>query len=331
MTTTNNINKKHIIGTIATATASTNTLMLFLITVVLSLSQFHTVQGSIIISFKEEKCLEKTGEIFEGADKDLLDARHDFSSSMEMDMTSRQKMYAKYPEEKMKRYDTACTKNGGMLHTIKLDFFDCTLRGSNDDIELTLKNFANCMANVDECKDFGQEHLLQEAWEELGLHCDLEDGETKKDPSASDNNDDKKKDTTNDDIAKKEKEAAAKGADDVDKEEKKSEYIPKEEAGKKSSSPKKKRFGGFVKFILFVSVCGVGYFVFDRRRRGLPIQLPPWAGGASLPFGGVTTSRFQEREPAQNGFVSNYNLLSGEEEVNYNVNNELQLSSNLTA
>mmetsp|Transcript_37093 Transcript_37093/g.41777 ORF Transcript_37093/g.41777 Transcript_37093/m.41777 type:complete len:340 (-) Transcript_37093:224-1243(-) len=339
MTATNS-NKKHIISTTATATAtatiSTNTLMYFLIALVLSLSQFHTVHGSIIISFKEEQCLEKTGTIFEGADKDLLDARHDFSSSMEMDMTSRQKMYAKYPEEKMKRYDTACTKNGGMLHTIKLDFFDCTLRGSNDDIELTLKNFANCMANVDECKDFGQEHLLQEAWEELGLHCALEDGETKKDPPASDNNndDDKKKDTTNDDIAKKEKEAAAKGADDVEKEEKKSEYIPKEEAGKKSSSsPKKKRFGGFMKFILFVSVCGVGYFVFDRRRRGLPlnIQLPPWAGGASLPFGGVTTSRFQEREPAPTGYVSNYNLLSGEEEIDYNVNNELQLSSNLTA
>mmetsp|Transcript_53998 Transcript_53998/g.58543 ORF Transcript_53998/g.58543 Transcript_53998/m.58543 type:complete len:278 (-) Transcript_53998:515-1348(-) len=193
MTATNS-NKKHIISTTATATAtatiSTNTLMYFLIALVLSLSQFHTVHGSIIISFKEEQCLEKTGTIFEGADKDLLDARHDFSSSMEMDMTSRQKMYAKYPEEKMKRYDTACTKNGGMLHTIKLDFFDCTLRGSNDDIELTLKNFANCMANVDECKDFGQEHLLQEAWEELGLHCALEDEETKKDPPASDNNND---------------------------------------------------------------------------------------------------------------------------------------------
>lgn len=316
ITTTNNI--KNIIGT-------TVTTIFFLIAVVL-LSQLHTIEADIIISYKEEQCLELTGAVFEAADKDLLIARHDFASSMEMDMTSKQKMYAKYPEERLKMYDDACTKNGGMLHTIKLDFFDCTMRGSNEDIELTVKNFANCMADVVECKDFGQEHLLQEAWEELGLHCELEDGETKKDPSPSD-----KKSDSNSDIAKKEKEAAAKGADDVDKEEKKSEYIPKE--GKSSSSSTKKKKHGFMKFVLFVSVCGAGFFIFDRRRRGLSVPyLPSWAGGtSSLPFGGVNTSRFQGRGTAQTGFVSNYNLLSAEDEVNYNINNELQLSSNLTA
>jgi hypothetical protein len=310
----NNNNNKNITGTAVTT-------IFFLIAVVL-LSQLHTIEADIIISLKEEQCLEKTGEMFEHADKDLLDARHDFASSMEMNMTSKQKMYAKYPEDKLKRYDDACTKYGGMLHTIKLDFFDCTMKGSTEDIELTVKNFANCMADVVECKDFGQEHLLQEAWEELGLHCELEEEETKKDPSSSD-----KKSDANSDIAKKEKEAAAKGADDVDKEEKKSEYIPKE--GKSSSSSTKKKHG-FMKFVLFVSVCGVGYFIFDRRRRGLSIPyLPTWAGGtSSLPFGGVNTSRFQG---AQTGFVSNYNLLSAEDEVNYNINNELQLSSNLTA
>jgi hypothetical protein len=318
MMTMNSKNKnKNITGTTAT--------IFFLIAIVLC-SQLHTIKGDIIISWKEEQCLEKTGAIFEGADKDLLVARHDFASSMEMDMTSKQKMYAKYPEDKLKRYDDACTKYGGMLHTIKLDFFDCTMRGSTDDIELTVKNFANCMADVDECVDFGQEHLLQEAWEELGLHCDLEDEETKKDPSSSD-----KKSDSNSDIAKKEKEAAAKGADDVDKKEKTSEYVPKE--GKSSSSSSKKKKHGFMKFVLFMSVCGVGYFIFDRRRRGLSVPyLPTWAGGtSSLPFGGVNTSRFQGRGSAQTGFVSNYNLLSADEEVNYNINNELQLSSNLTA
>lgn len=193
------------------------------------------------------------------------------------------------------------------------------------------------MADVDDCTGFGQEHLLQEAWDELGLHCALEDQESKTDPI----NPEPPKINSNDDdyIAKKEKEAAAKGADDIDKEEKKSEYIPKEQqnSSSSSSSDEKKRKGGFMKFVLFVSVCGVGYFVYDRQRQGLPIQLPggrtfhvPSFGGGG--GGGYTPSRFQGGLPPQTGFVSNYNLLSGEEENNYNINNnELQLSSNLTA
>jgi hypothetical protein len=55
-----------------------------------------------------------------------------------------------------------------------------------------------------------------------------------------------------------------------------------------------------------------------------------------LPFGGVTTSRFQERGPGAGGFgfgsETSYNLVvGGEEEFNFNpiVDNELQLSSNL--
>lgn len=308
-------NSDNIFGTTAT------TLLLLILTVV---SHLQSVGGAIIITYKEEQCLEKTGKLFNGAEQDLLIARHDFSSAMEMEMTSKQKMSAKYPEEKLKKYDTACTKYGGKLHSIKIDFFDCTLRGSNEDIELTLKNFANCMADVDECVGFGQEHLLQEAWEELGLHCSLEDEETKKDPPK--NNDD----GIDDDLAKREKEAAAGGTEEVEKEEKKAEYVPKEKAGKKQY---KKRGGGFMKFILFASVCGAIYFVYDRRRQGLPIQLPTWV--SSLPFvGGISmsASRFQRRDPVQvGGLASNYNLLSGEDEtINYNVNNELQLSSNMT-
>ena len=299
---------------------------------VLSTSLFVGTLSDIIISYKEEQCLEQTAKVYEEADKDLLIARHDFSTSMDMDMTSRQKMYAKYPQEKLDRYDATCTKYGGKLHTIKLDFFDCKLNGSSDDIELTLKNFANCMADVEDCEGFGQEHLLQEAWDELGLHCALEDEETKKDPI---NPPPPKIFNDDDAIAKKEKEAAAKGADDVNKEEKNAEYVPKEQQNSSSSSDKKKKKkkGGFMKFVLFVSVCGVGYFVYGRHRQGLPIQLP---GGRLLhipTFGagsGVPPSRFQGGLPPQT--VSNYNLLSGEEEINYNINNnELQLSSNLTA
>merc|ERR1711897_25229 len=142
---------------------------------------------------------------------DLLTARQEFSSSMDMQMTSKQKMVASYPADKVKNYDSYCSKNGGKLHLIKIDFFDCLLLGTTDDIELTLKNFANCMADVEECEGFGQEHLLQEAWRELGLNCILEEEETKKDPP---NGDDSNND--NSDIAKKEEKAAAEGADDVD-------------------------------------------------------------------------------------------------------------------
>lgn len=294
----------------------TAALLVFLVAFV---SQLHAVYGNILISKKEEQCLDMTAKLFGIAGEDLLNARNEFATSMDMNMTSRQKMYAKYPEEQVKNYGAFCTKYGGKLHTIKLDFFDCTLGDSTTDIELTLKNFATCMEKTEECEGFGQEHLLQEAWKELGLTCVLEEEETKKDPPKNDDNNNKY--DNNDDLAKREKEAAAGGADEVDKEEKESEYVPKEQMDKngnnKNNKKKKSGFGGFMKFVLFVSVCGAGYFVFDRRRRGLPIELP-W--GLQLPFGGATTSRFQARP--QTGFVSNYNLLSGEE-------NELHLSSNL--
>jgi len=296
------ISKKKILGTTSTA------LLLFLLAV-LSQVQHHPVVGVIIISPTEEKCLEKTGKMFEAADEDLLTARQEFSSSMDMQMTSKQKMVASYPADKVKNYDSYCSKNGGKLHLIKIDFFDCLLLGTTDDIELTLKNFANCMPDVEECKDFGQEHLLQEAWKELGLNCILEEEESKKDPPKGKDND------VDDDVAKKEEKAAAEGADDYEKEEKKSEYIPKEDLDK--NGKKKKKKGGFVKFILFLSVCGAGYFVFDRRRRGLPIELPS-ALSSRLPFS--EPSRFSRRP--QSGFVSDYNLLSAED-------NTLQLSSNL--
>lgn len=289
---------------------TTTALLLFLVTI-LSLAQRHSVNGDIIITLKEEQCLAQTGKLFESAGENLLTARQDFTSAMDMEMTSKQKMYAKYPEDKLKTYESYCDQAGGKIHIIKLDFFDCILRGSNEDIELTLKNFANCMADVEECEGFGQEHLLQEAWAELGLNCILEEEETKKDPPKDKNKD------VDDDTTKKEKEAAAEGADDVEKEEKKSEYVPKEEQGKDG---KRKKKGGFMKFVLFLSVCGVGYFVFDRHRRGLPIELPA-ALSSRLPFGGgSSTSRFARRPNP--GFVSDYNLISGED-------NSLQLSSNL--
>lgn len=276
-----------------TATAA---LLVFFIAI-LSQPQHNTAHGSIVITFKEEQCLEKTGKIFKNAGKDLLQAQHEFSTALKMDMTSEEKMYAAYPKDKIKGYDALCSKYGGKLHVIKIDFFDCVLRGATDDVELTLKNFANCMADDEDCEGFNQEHLIEEAWGELGLNCELEEEETKKDPP--------KKGKVDNDTTKKEKEAAAKGTDEVEREEKKSEYIPKEEQNK---SGNRKKSGGFMKFVLFCSVCGAGYFVFDRNRRGLPIELP---FGLRLPFGGVTTSRFQGRP--QTGFVSDYNLLSGEE------------------
>lgn len=289
----------------------TTSLLLFLVAF-LSRVQRHPVVGTIIITDKEEKCLEKTGKMFDAAEDDLFTARMEFSNAMEMDMTSSQKMYAKYPEDQVKSYDDICGKSGGKLHIIKIDFFDCLLLGTTEDVELTLKNFANCMADVEECEGFGQEHLLQEAWRELGLNCILEEEETKKDPpKGNDNN-------VDNDVQKKEEKAAAEGADDVDREEKKQEYIPKEDLEKKEYQPIKKKKGGFLKFVLFVSVCGAGYFAYDRKRRGLPIEIP-YALSSRLPFSGP--SRFARRPQA--GMVSDYNLLSVEE-------NTLQLSSNLT-
>jgi len=290
---------KNILGT------TTAALIVFVVAI-LSQVQQHSVDGSIVITAKEEQCLELTGKIFADAEVDLLNARNGFTTSMAMEMTSKEKMYATYPEDQLKSYDSYCSKYGGKLHVIKVDFFDCILRGSKQDIELTLKNFANCMADVQDCEDFGQEHLLQEAWAEMGLDCTLEEEETKKNPPKVEPSD-----SVDDDLAKKEKEATARGADDVDREEKKAEYVPKEEQSK-NGSKKKKKNGGFLKFILFLSVCGAGYFVFDRRRRGLPVELPFGLSGGP--------SRFARRP--QTGFVSDYNLLSVEE-------NTLQLSSNL--
>jgi len=296
------ISKKSMFGT-------SNTALLLFLVAIFSQVLYHPVLGFIRITEKEEQCLIKTGKLFEAADEDLLTARNDFSAAMEMSMTSEEKMKAVYPEDVMKNYGTHCSKNGGKLHIIKIDFFDCVLLQSTEDVELTLKNFANCMAEVDECEGFGQEHLLQEAWKEMGLNCILEDEETKKDPPKGNGI------KPDNDVAKKEEKAAAKGADEIEKEEKKSEYVPKEEQDKNGNKTKKN--GGFTKFILFVSVCSVGYFAFDRRRRGLPIELP-YALSSRLPFSGP--SRFA-RGP-QDGYVSDYNLLSVEE-------NSLQLSTNL--
>jgi hypothetical protein len=295
---------KHILGT------KTAALLVFLVTILFQ-AQLHSVCGSIVITMKEEQCLEQTGRLFVGANDDLIIARQEFTAAMEMEMTSDEKMYAKYPEDKLKNYEVYCSKYGGKMHIIKIDFFDCILRGSPTDIELTLKNFANCMAKIEECEGFGQEHLLQEAWGELGLDCILEEEETKKDPPKSNDN------NVDDDIAKKEKEAAAGGADDVDREEKNTEYVPKEDQDR--TGKKKKKEGGLLNFVLFASLCGMGYFVFDRKRRGLPIELPEWMS-SRLPFGGASGSRFARRP--QTGFVSDYNLLSAED-------NSLQLSSNL--
>lgn len=287
--------KNSVLGTPAAA------LLVFFVTL-LSLAQRHSVHGAIVITVNEAKCLEETGKLFQSAPKELMTAKNEFQVAMEMEMTSAQKMYAKYPQDRLKTYETYCAKNGGQMHIIAIDFFDCILVGSDGvDVELTLKNFANCMAYVPECKGFNQEHILQEAWQELGLNCILEEEETKKDPP-------KDKDKIDDDIAKKEKEAASEGADDVEKKEENSEYIPKEEQG---SDGKRKNKFGFVKMVLFLSVCGVGYFVFDRHRRGNPIELP-YALSSRLPFGnGSSTSRFARRP--QTGFVSDYNLIGGEE------------------
>jgi len=183
---------KHILGT------KTAALLVFLVTILFQ-AQLHSVCGSIVITMKEEQCLEQTGRLFVGANDDLIIARQEFTAAMEMEMTSDEKMYAKYPEDKLKNYEVYCSKYGGKMHIIKIDFFDCILRGSPTDIELTLKNFANCMAKIEECEGFGQEHLLQEAWGELGLDCILEEEETKKDPPKSNDN------NVDDDIAKKRK------------------------------------------------------------------------------------------------------------------------------
>ena len=308
-----------------TVFGTTSTALLVFIVAVFSLSQHQPVHGSIVLTYKEEQCLEKTGKMFEEAGSDLLKKRSEFQASMQVDVKSKEKMYATYLEKSVKGYELYCSNYGGKMHTIYLDFFDCFLVGNRaaGDIELTLKNFANCMADVEECKDFGQEHLLQEAWADMGLLCELEEEETKKDPSQDKG---KGSDAANK-IAKKEKEAAAKGANEADKEEKDAGYVPKEQAAyvpkeemDGNGNPKKKnRFG---KFLVVVTLFLVGGFVFRRKRQGLPIELPfelPSAVSRFLPAGGSAVSRFQRRP--QTGFVTDYALLSAEE-------NELQLSSN---
>merc|ERR1712232_173030 len=170
---------------------------------------------------KEEQCMEKKGILMESGE-DLLEARYDFAKSMKMNMMSMDKMSAVYPDEQLRSYENYCKKYNGKMHTIKIDFFDCIMLGAQTDIELTIKDFANCMADVPECEGFNQEHLLQEAWKELGLNCELEEEETKKYPPKKQDDDFVLLD---DDLAKKEEESAAEGVNDADEEEKKSEYV----------------------------------------------------------------------------------------------------------
>jgi hypothetical protein len=291
------------------------------------------VDGSFVVTPEEKRCLESTGELFKNNDK-LIAARHNYATSMNTEMTSQLTMTAKYPDDKLKEYEKICYENNGILHVIKIDFFDCKL-GNNlqNDVELTLKNFANCLADTEECAEFDQENLLEEAWEDLGLHCEVEDAPTN--PATPTDNE--KPDNTDpgdlpynvdDDLAREEEKAAAGGADEMEKKEKAAEYTPKEQASKQE----KKRSAGsrFFRFVTFVGIVGaIGYVVYDRRRYGR-------FGGRypQLPFGGVATgSRFQRgMGGGDSGFVSNYNLLSGEDELNFGAgDHELQLSSNLVS
>jgi hypothetical protein len=243
----------------------------FLVTAVLLVVPSFLVQAKINFTPLEEMCLERTGKLFEG-NKELGDFRSSYAKSLETKMTSELTMTAIYPEEMLRDYERLCRANGGVLHKIKIDFFDCKL--AKQEVELTLKNFANCLASVEECKNFDQENLLEEAWDALGLHCELEEIE----------------------------------------EEKKSEYIPKEQQGKTKSVGSR-----FFLFILIAGIVGgVVYFVYHRKFKS-----------RRLPWGGVTTSRFQSREGGgSTGFVSHYHMLSGEDEVNFmRGSHELQLSS----
>lgn len=272
--------------------------------------------AKIVLTKTEQKCLELTGKLFEGNEK-LIAARHNFATAMKMDMTSVNTMSARYSDQDLAAYTSACTDEGGTIHSIKIDFFDCTLKTTKTEVELTLKNFANCLATADECDSFDQENLLEEAWEDLGLHCVLEGTPTN--PTVLNDDeipDGKKKPVVVDDVvAKEEEREAAKGADDVDKAEKAAQYISPEEQGKN-----KKKGGRRFSLFLFVCLVGaVGYYIYVRRRRE-----------QRLPWGGVTTSRFQSQGPPMM-FHTNYNLVSGEEEFNFDAGNELQLSSNLMA
>jgi hypothetical protein len=269
-------------------------------------------EAKISLTPTEEECLKQTGNLFAG-NNELIAARHNYATSMKTEMTSSLTMTAKYPDDKLREYDAVCGVNGGFLHTIKIDFFDCKLGNMQKDVELTLKNFANCLADSEECMNFDQENLLEEAWEDLGLHCELEEGPGGQplDPLARD---DDAAIVVDDDLAHKEEKAASEGADDVDRTEKASEYISKEEQGKRKK--KKGGAGKFFRNVLLLGIVGTaGYMIYDRK-----------FNSRRLPWGGVTTSRFQQRGEGPTGFVSNYHMLSGDDEINFATGeHELQL------
>ena len=279
--------------------------------ILLPLLPFFT-HAKIALTPTEEECLRQTGTLFEG-NNELIAARHNYATAMQTEMTSSLTMTAKYPEDKLREYDALCSVNGGFLHTIKIDFFDCKLGNMQQDVELTLKNFANCLADTEACLNFDQENLLEEAWEDLGLHCELEEGPGDQ-PLNPNNGDDDAPIVMDDDLAHKEEKAAAEGADDMDKAEKASEYVPKEEQGKRK---KKGGAGKFFRNVLLLGIIGTaGYIVYDRK-----------FNSRRLPWGGVTTSRFQQRGgEGPTGFVSNYQMLSGDDEINFaSGEHELQL------
>ncbi|KAG7342306.1 hypothetical protein IV203_007399 [Nitzschia inconspicua] len=295
----------------------------FLATAFLIFSPFP-VQSKINLTPTEHRCLEQTGTLFEG-NEELIAARHNYATSMETEMTSLLTMTAKYPEDKLRNYEKYCRASGGVLHTIKIDFFDCKLRtpslNTGSDVELTLKNFANCLSDTEECSYFNQEGLLEAAWEELGLHCDLEEGPGGVPFVPKESEDDDTPDSlVDDDLAKQEEKATSEGTDQLDRAEKNSEYIPKEAQGKK----KKSGASRFFTFVLTMSIVGgVVYAIYIRKVKT-----------RRLPWGGVTTSRFQTGGTGvQSGFVSDYHMISGEEEMNFGMggSHELQLSSNFNA
>ncbi|KAL3906249.1 MAG: hypothetical protein SGILL_009346, partial [Bacillariaceae sp.] len=276
-------------------------------------------QGKIDLTATEEQCLRQTGELFEN-NNELIAARHNYATAMQTEMTSSLTMTASYPQDKLDSYYNVCSVNRGKVHSIKIDFFDCKLGNMQKDVELTLKNFANCLADTTECVGFDQEKLLEEAWDELGLHCELEEGPGGDVPVVpyTPGSDDAV--LLDDDLAHKEEKAAAEGADDVDRTEKASEYIPKEEEGKA-----KKKKGGAGKFFTNLLILGIigaaGYVVWDRKYNS-----------RRLPWGGVSTARFQGPVGGPSGFVSDYHMISGEDTVNFAAGeHELQLSNNLTA
>lgn len=74
-----------------TVFGTTSTALLVFIVAVFSLSQHQPVHGSIVLTYKEEQCLEKTGKMFEEAGSDLLKKRSEFQASMQVDVKSKEK------------------------------------------------------------------------------------------------------------------------------------------------------------------------------------------------------------------------------------------------